>query len=262
MVVPYVDLFKSIQGEGKYTGVPSIFIRVSGCNLRCVFKNSICDTAYSSFTPEKSKYTDDDIIKFCEENSHINHIVITGGEPLLYKDGIKDLIDKICAIPSRKATYVTIETNGTLPGINLDDLQSRKNTTLTSLFYSISPKLSTSVDTECRVLTKEQADHHNERRINIVSLSNLVMSGDMYQLKFVYSGKECIDEIKDILSKISQSTHIPVDQLNNAVMLMPEGQFEDQVRKSAIEAVDVCINEGWTLSHRVHILIWGDKRAV
>ena len=50
---PVLEVFTSIQGEGKWTGEPSVFVRVAGCNLRCVFGNSRCDTPYSSFELEK-----------------------------------------------------------------------------------------------------------------------------------------------------------------------------------------------------------------
>ena len=56
MNFPVIEMFTSIQGEGKWTGSPSFFVRVSGCNLRCCFKGSICDTPYSSYNPEKTPY--------------------------------------------------------------------------------------------------------------------------------------------------------------------------------------------------------------
>ena len=101
MKLPVVELFHSVQGEGIYTGVPSIFLRVTGCNLRCVFKDSICDTSYTSFNPEKPIFADMDQLEFAigtlkAQYPNTKHLVITGGEPMLYKytADIIEYIDK------------------------------------------------------------------------------------------------------------------------------------------------------------------------
>ena len=76
-------MFVSTQMEGSLSGVPSIFLRVSGCNLTCCFKNSRCDTPYASFNPEKSKYKSiDEIVtefnKLREKYPKVKDLVITG----------------------------------------------------------------------------------------------------------------------------------------------------------------------------------------
>lgn len=274
---PVNEVFTSIQGEGKFTGVPSIFVRVSGCNLRCVFSNgrSMCDTPYSSFRPEKSKFTIDEIVSYITSRPQVSHIVITGGEPFLYLNGMKKFIETLFK-ESAKVYTITIETNGTFGGFDLDFIcdnflpysegdELKHNT----LFYSISPKLNSSVDHNHKFLTPEQVKDHDLKRINIDSLATLIINSS-FQLKFVYSGKECVDEIKDTINKVVDNIHKRTvlekediyEIVNNAVMLMPEGETEEQVRETAKEAVDIIIENGWKFSHRVHILIWGNKRAV
>ena len=64
---PIIDLFVSVHGEGSLVGKRSIFVRTSGCNLRCKFANSICDTPYSSYAPEQSKFSIEDVVSLIEK---------------------------------------------------------------------------------------------------------------------------------------------------------------------------------------------------
>ncbi len=272
---PVLEMFCSIQGEGRFTGKPSIFVRVAGCNLRCVFGNSRCDTPYSSFELEKPKWNtvQEAAMAFgelFEKNPKVQHVVITGGEPMLYKAQIKEFLSAIQH--AENGFIITIETNGTLPAI--DPWEDDEDCTNWIDLWSISPKLSTSVDHQCKFLTEAQRDVHNKIRINIDSLSSYIsatfeankansqwgpdMEGCIkpsYQLKFVYSGEDSVKEIKEILSKLPY-----VNEEN--VMLMPEGTTNDQLSKISQECADVCIREGWQFCDRLHIRIWGDKRGV
>ena len=116
MVLKINEMFGStIQGEGMYTGIPSIFVRTNGCNLKCVFKDSICDTSYTSFNPEKPLYDNwDDLMnafkKLTEENPRVNHLVITGGEPTLMKDSLEEFLKRVFEI--KDDWVVSLETNG------------------------------------------------------------------------------------------------------------------------------------------------------
>ena len=72
---------QSVQGEGLLTGVPSVFVRTSGCNLRCWF----CDTPYTSWSPEGGDMSTDEIVAQVEEWDS-THVVVTGGEPMLWAE--------------------------------------------------------------------------------------------------------------------------------------------------------------------------------
>ncbi len=123
-----IEMFKSIQGEGKYIGTPSIFVRFSGCNLKCDF----CDTKYS--WNEIGKINREDVIKYIKSLPMYNHIVFTGGEPLIEenKEILRSIIQNIIKADSK----ITIETNGTIfPDKDLISAMKHKG------FWSISPKL-------------------------------------------------------------------------------------------------------------------------
>ena len=262
--LPVVEMFHSIQGEGKYTGYPSVFIRVTGCNLRCVFKGSICDTSYTSFNPEKPicgtpEEVYEEFNKLIKDFPETKHIVITGGEPLLYRDGVKRLIELIDGIMDREYIY-TIETNGTLPPI--DPWRNSSGIDMEHIIdlHSVSPKLSTSVDHNCVHLTKEQRDRHNKTRINMDSLSKYASrfytpSIGSVQFKFVYSGEESLIEIRDILNQFDYIE-------NDSILLMPEGTTNEQLNNIQRECVEVCLKEGWRFCDRLHIRIFGDIRGV
>src|SRR5437870_10464295 len=95
------EIFHSIQGEGKLAGAPSVFVRTSGCNLRCVW----CDTPYTSWNPEGADMPMEAIL--AEVRRHgASHVVVTGGEPMI-PEGIVDLTRSL-------DMHVTIETAGTV----------------------------------------------------------------------------------------------------------------------------------------------------
>lgn len=281
---PVLEMFCSIQGEGKWTGEPSIFVRLGGCNLRCVFGNSKCDTPYSSFELESPKWDTiysaaDAFIKLYDQNPTVKHVVITGGEPLLYRDQIKKFIELILDSGDEEGRnfIFTIETNGTLPAI---DPWENDSWNMWIDLWSVSPKLSTSVDHNCKFLTESQRDHHNATRINIDNLASYIIAAKKaiaenkdlgpdfmndikpdYQLKFVYSGEDSVKEIKEILDKIREQ-YPNLEGVNNHVMLMPEGTTNEQLQNISQECAAVCIREGWRFCDRLHIRIWGDKREV
>jgi 7-carboxy-7-deazaguanine synthase len=262
-----VDLFVSLQGEGQRCGIPSLFIRISGCNLRCCFKDSICDTAYSSFHPEKGKYTKEGIKKMLETHPQVTDVVITGGEPMMFAGALSDLLDWLNTnVDDFGDKFITIETNGTFyPLGDCIDL------------YSISPKLKTSLPevgksylvpgqkgggkTTLVTFDKEKIEKLDKMRRNIKTTEALIAGptyGD-FQLKFVYSGKESLDDILEFLNDLEKELGWPVP--GDHIYLMPEGVTEEQLSKTGREAAQVCIERGWRFTDRLHIRIWGDKRG-
>ena len=259
-MLPISEVFHSIQGEGMFTGAPSIFIRVIGCNLRCVFKGSTCDTPYTSFCPETAKYSSiSDVLnaikQIRKQYPNTEHIVITGGEPLLYR---KELCELIRNIRQMMGACITIETNGTLPALEAEvDL------------YSISPKLSTSEaseeDVQKGIITEEWRQKHARTRYNPDSLLDLIRSSD-FQLKFVYSGRSCVDEIKHIINDImehqGENDGLTRSYIEQRIMLMPEGINREQIEAHQLECARACMENGWRYCDRLHIRLWDSKRGV
>lgn len=238
-VKPIVELFTSIQGEGQRTGSPSIFIRTTGCNLKCVW----CDTPYTSIKPEKGIYTWEDALSYVN-TSKVSDVVITGGEPLLWqKDGLIDF----CRKCTSKGIFVTIETNGTIP---IDPLMSY----IVDLF-SVSPKLSNS---------KEPF----EKRFNGDFWECLKVLNFDYQIKFVISSEDDIYEagafLKEIMA-VQPSDLGPLMRLKLLKMktwFMPLGKTEEELKSRREWLVQQCIEEGVRYCERLHVVIWGDKRGV
>ena len=268
------EIFTSIQGEGKYTGVPSTFIRLTGCNLRCVFAGgSICDSAYTSHHPEPSKFkTVEAVIEEVQRQQqglHIPHVVITGGEPMRQQPGLAALIKELRWI-SKGLVTITIETNGTIVNKYLEDIDPE--------LFSISPKLSTSAyfdeamrNGERYIIPKSQQNRHHRDRINYEAIISYIHSGCDFQLKFVYSNPDNEIEIKQWLHCLMEynntleshwRVHHLEEKLKTRVLIMPEGELVKEISDKAEELVEVCMRNGWTMTDRLHIRIWGDKRAV
>ena len=246
------EMFVSVQGEGKLTGVPSWFIRLSGCNLRCRW----CDTPYASWRPEGPTVTVDDILAWpvIREHPAIRHVVITGGEPMIFP-----ALAQLVAALKQKNLHITIETAGTVFAPIDADL------------FSISPKLANSTPTPLDIARLSVAGEevagpdrsaswttrHESRRLNFDALSKLLgwtgpNTGRDRQLKFVVADQTDLREIDTILAQLSGWT--PQD-----ILLMPEGTPPTRARMQAIVAE--CLARGWRYCHRVHQDIFGNVRG-
>ena len=223
------ELFFSIQGEGELTGVPSVFVRTSGCNLRCRW----CDTKYASWKPEGENVTINDLLdKVC--SYPVRHIVISGGEPMIAK-GIEEFVHLL----KESGKHITIETAGTISpnGIQCD-------------LASLSPKLSDSTPKEGDI-NKEWIDLHESKRLDYDILSEWVNLYN-FQLKFVVSKEEEIKEIQNVISRIEGKI------LPEKVLLMPEGIDPDTLRSRYDLLIDLCKENGYRLCHRLHIDLFGN----
>jgi 7-carboxy-7-deazaguanine synthase len=219
------EIFYSIQGEGTLAGVPSVFVRTSGCNLRC----SWCDTPYTSWNPEGADMPVADILKAVKEFG-ARHAVVTGGEPMIAK-GVGEL-----TLGLRKSgIHITMETAGTVFAPVQCDLMS------------ISPKLANSTP------EGEWAKQHDKLRIQIEVLKRLMDLCD-YQLKFVVSRPEDLAEIREVVTG--------TDADRRKVILMPEGIDPGRLRERAVWITELCKAEGFRYGPRLHVDIWGDRRGV
>lgn len=239
MNLPLSETFTSVQGEGKLAGVPSWFVRFSGCNLRCTW----CDTPYASWSPEVTTRGLDDVLAEATGNleRNVRHAVVTGGEPMMF-----DAVQPLCRGLRELGMHITIETAGTI---------ARRPDALPCDLMSISPKLSNSTPREGdpRDPGGVWKARHEERRLNIEALQQLINDFPSRQLKFVVSEPQQLDEIESLLAKLRGWT-------NDDVLLMPEGVSVETLSPRRW-LVDACTNRGWRFCPRLHIQLFGNKRG-
>jgi len=219
------EIFYSLQGEGSLLGVPSVFVRSSGCNLRC----SWCDTPYTSWQPEGDEIPVDEIVARVLAYP-ARHAVLTGGEPMIQPQLVP------LSLALRKAGWhITIETAGTVDSDVACDLMS------------ISPKLANSTP------AGDWAIRHENTRINLPVLRTL-MARCAYQLKFVVAAPEDMVEIRSLVATLGADP--------GHVILMPEGRSPDLLRERSLWLAPICLEHGYRLSPRLHVDLWGDRRGV
>lgn len=223
-------VFYSIQGEGMTMGFPAVFLRLFECNLKCDW----CDTKYSWCEKNNNyqKWSVGDTaekINFAlgrDKNNNANHrLVITGGEPLLQKENIDNLMDIL------SDWAIEIETNGTLmPTARM----------LEKCQFNCSPKLANSL---------------NKKSLRIKpDVINVLKDVNTY-FKFV------VEREKDI-RELETDFIIPFGIDCRRVIIMPRGVSEKEIRENAIKIVEVVKNRGYRMLLRMHVALWGKKRKV
>jgi len=218
--------FFSLQGEGETFGKPAIFLRLHLCNLKCGF----CDTPYTWDREDKRFFEEPErwsVTKTVEEiNKHpCDRLVITGGEPLLHRKAILELMGAF-----GDQMFYEIETNGTLPPL-------RESVSDLDIQYNVSPKLQNSGNLEAV-----------RYRPNILKEFNELNS----YFKFVVTGLEDIPEIE----KIVEECELDKDK----IILMPEGITQEAVAEHGRKVAELCKEKGWRLIPRLHIMLWGNDR--
>ncbi len=220
------EIFYSIQGEGALIGTPSVFVRTSGCNLRCTW----CDTPYTSWTPEGEERSLDSVVE--EVNGYgAAHVVVTGGEPMI-APGIEELTHRL-------SQHVTIETAGTV------------DTPVRCDLMSISPKLANS--TPLHRDHGRWAQQHERLRYQPEILKRLIQLYP-YQLKFVIVQPGDLAQVRAMVEEIGAA--------ENRVMLMPEGVDAAALAERGRWLAEIAKREGFRFTPRLHIDLWGNRRGV
>jgi 7-carboxy-7-deazaguanine synthase len=220
------EVFHSVQGEGRHAGVPSVFVRTSGCNLRCWF----CDTPYTSWEPEGEERS---VVSLVEQVQSFDceHVVITGGEPLLVRE-VVTLTERLKAL----RRYITIETAGTVHLPVQADLMS------------ISPKLANSTprDTDWKI-------RHDDRRHRPDVIRRLMAEYD-HQLKFVI---DVPDDVADVERYLEEFPDVPAERVD----LMAQAIERESLREKSVWIEAEAARRGWRMSPRLHIEWYGNTRG-
>lgn len=251
------EMFYSIQGEGKYAGTPSLWVRTFGCNLKC--PGFPCDTEYSwngVYKNDYNSYTSDEIyqhLKSLITNDHNPkgslfhpitgndiHLVFTGGEPLLqkYQTMIREVVDKF--LENNHRVYFTVETNGTQQLSK--EFQDWLSNTHSIPFFSFSPKL------ESVSLEKGAVDLEN---------ISTILNYHKGQLKFVVSGDDkCENELLQIVEELKSRIRY---KYQHNIWVMPIGETrEEQLQIAPI--VEKYQQLGFKVATRNHTYIWSNER--
>jgi 7-carboxy-7-deazaguanine synthase len=226
------EIFHSLQGEGELTGVPSVFVRTSGCNLRCAW----CDTPYASWNPEGDNRSVEEIMAQIESHATARHVVLTGGEPLIARD-----IRALAAEIRKSGRHITIETAATVApeGIACD-------------LASLSPKLLNSAPDAAEHATWRRKHEATRWQPEVV---RQWVDGYPYQFKFVVTRPEDVDELEHMLAALQRE--IP----RHKVLLMPEGITVAQIRARAGWLAGLCKERGYRYATRLHLELYGNRRG-
>lgn len=220
------EVFSSVQGEGRYAGVPSGFIRTSGCNLRCRF----CDTPYTSWSPEGSERSLESLIAQVRRFD-CAHVVLTGGEPMLVPD-LVPLSQELRIL----GLVVTVETAGTV----MQEVAAN--------LMSISPKLSNSIP-----IGTNWEQRHRDRQHRPEVIKRLTSAYD-YQFKFVVADAADVDEVEAYLEQFPEVSP-------ERIYLMPEGTDREVIASRMAWLEQAAGKRGWQVSPRLHIELFGNARG-
>ncbi len=238
-MIRIAEIYRSLQGEGRLTGVESVFVRTSGCNLRCGF----CDTPYASWSPEGDHLTVEQIVaevlQIAAAGSAPGHVVITGGEPMLFPD-----LAALCAELHRRKMHITIETAGTrYLQVHCD-------------LMAVSPKLSNSTPSALTPPGGQPGDWtvlHERNRAASGVVRRLNAEYDC-QFKFVVGSPADCEEVCSYLAALPE-----IDR--RRVLLMPLGTRRDELAAIAQWLEPYCRQHGLTFCPRRHIEWFGCRRG-
>ncbi len=232
-MLPVTEIFYSLQGEGRHSGYPSIFIRLKYCNLGC----SWCDTRFTwdkkLIEPGELLSNDDILTKALKILEPVGlevgkvRVVLTGGEPMLHQEKLPDLIRHFKDVGFE---LFDVETNGMFkPNSELLELVS---------WWNCSPKLANNGIDISESFVAEALE--------------MISKSSKADFKFVVKNLADIDEIEERFLPA-----IRTDQ----IMLMPEGWTQKKQLESMSWVLEECTKRGFRFSPRLHILVWNNERA-
>lgn len=225
------EIFATVQGEGTSAGIPSVFVRLADCNLRCHW----CDTKYTwdwsthDRAVETVEIAVDEIARRVLEvaESGVRNAVFTGGEPLLQQDELVELASRLRASGFR----IEVETNGTvLPTESFAACVDQ---------WNVSPKLATSGNAD-------RARHRPSVLQWFAARPNAV-------LKFVITSDEDVGEVRELAEALA----LPRER----VLLSPEGIDAATLAERSRWLADRCRTHGYRLGTRLHVFLWGSERG-
>ncbi|MGD8499339.1 MAG: 7-carboxy-7-deazaguanine synthase QueE [Phycisphaerales bacterium] len=221
------EIFYSLQGEGFLAGVPSAFVRLAGCPLRCRW----CDTKYAWAQEAGQERSIAEIVRAIEQWAR-KFVVLTGGEPMISRD-----LPQLAKDLKADGKHITIETAGIayIPDLACD-------------LMSISPKLSNSIPDEARL-----AAIHKDSRLDLAVLVELIDNYN-YQLKFVVDSEADLPEIEETIVKLGSVEP-------EKVMLMPQAATRDELLAKSPMVADLCKRTGFAFSQRLQVLLYDGQRA-
>jgi len=257
--IPVAEHFYTVQGEGPYVGTPAVFLRTAGCNLRCGATESDLSDVDEGFEPDGDATWRCDTIEVWRspdatptvaelgERFHSKgwldrldgtaHLVLTGGEPMLPARQQQLAVFLSWMQTEHDITpFVEVETNGTIPP--MDGLDSWVDQ------YNVSMKLSNS-------------GHTHDKRVNSDAIQAYIQrhrDDDRAVFKFVVSRAEDVAEVH----RIQDEHNIP----DSTILLMPAGMTQTQLGETYGTVVDLCMDEGWRFSQRLHVELWNEKTGV
>lgn len=233
------EIFHSLQGEGPFIGRPSVFVRLSGCNLFCRW----CDTPYT-WNWEGTDFVHDRQRKYNKANEqaaldaddlyqriqifNCHNIIFTGGEPLVQQKRLIPLLQKL----SENGYRNEFETNGTItPLPEIDALTAH---------YSVSPKLSNSgIPEDKRILDEALA---------------FFAATDKAIFKFVITNDTDHAELLTLEERFKLQ--------RERIFLMPEADTVDQLNRAQSATAALCMKHGYRYSDRLHLRLYGSGRGV
>lgn len=221
------EIFFSVQGEGMLVGMPSVFVRTSGCNLRCSF----CDTPYTSWQAEGETIPIDAILERLNRWP-CRHAVVTGGEPMIAPE-----IEALCERLGTAGYHITLETAGTVFKPVRADL------------ISLSPKLSNSTPG----VETGWVERHDETRSQPGVVGQFLRDYEC-QFKFVIDQPGDVDEVKQYLRQLGRINP-------ERVFLMPQATDAATLAEKGRWIAERCKQEGFRLGPRLHIDLWGQTRG-